>query len=283
MIGSVLRRAGVSLAVSGALVCGPVGCGPSDTSADKPGQAETPAATRISRELSAVREKTDAAGSARVDCAMAVGETVATRSTGALDWTGGLSGTLTITYTGGSWAETMRELGNASTPARFVSDAYYARMSDKFAAASGHGRHWIKYDYGATVNFSPAQSVELLLAAPDAREVGPAKVRGVRTTHYSGTVDAAALGAPRPGLTGAEVAELRKWLTQAGVSKERVDIWVDARGRLVKRSERAETSGGMSVTTAHYSDYGTRVRIPEAPPAADTVDFAAVASAGPSE
>ncbi|MFD5077501.1 hypothetical protein [Streptomyces sp. NPDC058371] len=278
MISTVMRRAWLSLAVVGAVAGGLAACGPSGAPGGGAGTTDdargAAAATRVTKALSGVREKTEKAGSARVDCTMSMGDTVATRSTGAIGWADGLSGTLTITYTGGSWAKTMRELGNVSTPARFVADAYYAKMSDKFAAVSGHGRHWIKYDYEASASFTPAQSVELLLAAPDTREVGTATVRGVRTTHYSGTVDVARLGTSRPGLTDTELAELTQWLKQAGITKERVDIWVDARGLLVERSERGEVTGGTSVTTAYYKDYGTRVRIPEPPPAADTVDFA---------
>ncbi|MGW7262601.1 hypothetical protein [Streptomyces sp. NPDC054842] len=270
MISTVLRRAGLSLAVLGALTaCGPDGS--PEGRDDHRGAAVSPTVTAALKEA---RSRTHRAGSARVDCTMATGDTVATRSEGTLGWSDGLSGTLTITYTGGSWARTMRELGNTSTPARFVSRAYYARMSDRFATVSGSGRHWIRYDYDASVNFTPAQSVELLLAAPDAREVGTERVRGTRTTHYSGTVTAAGLRGPHSGLTGAELAGLRKWFTQAGVTEEKVDIWVDAEGLLVKRSERGETANGTSVTTAYYRDFGTPVRVPERPPADDTVDFA---------
>jgi hypothetical protein len=277
MISTVLRRAGLSLAVLGALTGALTACGPDDPSAGRDGDRGAAVSPSITAALKEVRSRTHRAGSARVDCTMALGDTVATRSKGTLGWSKGLSGTLTITYTGGSWARTMRELGNTSTPARFVSRAYYARMSDRFATVSGSGRHWIRYDYDASVNFTPAQSVELLLAAPDAREVGTERVRGVRTTHYSGTATAAGLSGSHPGLTAAEVAGLRKWFAQAGVTKEKVDIWVDAEGLLVKRSERGETGNGTSLTTAYYRDFGTPVRVPERPPADDTVDFADLA------
>ncbi|MEU1040346.1 hypothetical protein [Streptomyces sp. NPDC005907] len=278
MISTVLRRVGLPLAVIGVLSGALSGCGPADPAGRKPPRTDDPreaaARTAVTRTLSEVRSRTREAGSARVDCSTARGNMVATRSKGVLGWSDSLSGTLTITYTGGSWATTMREMGNVSTPARFVSDTYYAKMSDRFATVSGRGRHWIKYGYDASANFTPAQSVELLLAAPDTREVGTEQVRGIRTTHYSGTVTVAALDAPRPGLTRAELADLAKWFTEAGVRKERVDVWVDAAGLLVKRSERGETPSGALVTTAYYADYGTRFATPEAPPADDTVDFA---------
>lgn len=51
-----------------------------------------------------------------------------------------------------------------------------------------------------------------------------------------------------------------------------VDLWVDDRGLLIKKSEKGALATGELTQTAHYSDYGVRVAA-EKPPAADTEDF----------
>ena len=103
-----------------------------------------------------------------------------------------------------------------------------------FAKESG-GKHWIRYGYedlaglaggsGAYLqnqmqNSTPNQSVKLLLASGDVKKAGEEKVRGVATTHYSGTVNVADLAGRTSGLTAAQADSQRKQLTQAGVDTE---------------------------------------------------------------
>lgn len=154
----------------------------------------------------------------------------------------------------------MRRLGTTAMEARYLPDAYYARMGDEFAERVG-GRHWIKYVYedledlggGAGAGFAdqmrnttPNQAVKLLLTAEDVRKVGEETTRGRRTTHWAGTM--------------------------GGATAQTVDIWVDDRDLLVKKVERGRTETGELTQTAYYSDYGVRVSA-ERPPAADTADF----------
>ncbi|MCZ9345204.1 hypothetical protein NGM37_46425, partial [Streptomyces sp. TRM76130] len=91
------------------------------------------------------------------------------------------------------------------------------------------------------------RSLDLLLASDDVREVGAERVRGRLTTHHSGTVRDAV----------------------AGVTGQTVDVWTDDRDLLVKKVEQATTADGELIQTAHYRDYGVRVRA-ETPPADDT-------------
>ena len=186
----------------------------------------------------------DSGGSGKDDKASGKGAThlspiaalrTAEKSTdGALGWADGLTGNLTITYTGGTMADTMKQLGTTSMQARYLPDAYYAKMGEKFAEQAG-GKHWIRYGYddladlggssGAYLkdqmqNTTPNQSVKLLLASGDVRKVGSEQVRGVDTTHYSGTVDVADLAGKNSNLTASQLAGLKKQLTQAGVSTE---------------------------------------------------------------
>ncbi|WP_306949782.1 hypothetical protein [Streptomyces sp. B4I13] len=292
-----VRRAGLSIAavilLAGATACSgsgsPGGSGGVSGSGGPGGSGEAGGGSPRLSPVAALRsaeKSTDGADSAKVESTTAMGSVMSMTAEGALGWKDGLTGTLTITYTGGTMADTMRQMGATSMEARYLPDAYYARMGDSFAGQAG-GRHWIKYAYddleklgggsGAYLkdqltNTTPNQSVKLLLASGDVREVGREKVRGRDTTHYSGTVEVADLAEKNSHLGRSQLEELKKTLEQAGVTTETVDIWVDDRDLLAKKVEKGETTAGAYSQTAFYSDYGTEVAA-EAPPAGDTTDF----------
>jgi hypothetical protein len=180
----------------------------------------------------------------------------------------------------------MRKTGSTSMQARYLSDAYYAKMGEAFAGQTG-GKHWIKYAYddlakiaggsGAFLkdqmqNSSPNQSVKLLLASGDVKKVGDETVRGEKTTHYAGTVNVSDLAAKSSHLTASQLADLKKQFTQAGITTEDVDIWVNGKDLLVKAVSKGELSSGTMSSTTYYSDYGVKVAA-VAPPAGDTTDF----------
>ncbi|MET8166927.1 hypothetical protein ABZT34_22190 [Streptomyces sp. NPDC005329] len=289
---TTLRRAGLSVAAA-ALLTGVTACsGGSDGSNGSDGFGGSEKSGDSSPRLSPVaalrtaEKSTDGADSAKVESTTTMGSVMSMTADGALGWGDGLTGTLTITYTGGTMADTMRQMGTTSMEARYLPDAYYARMGDTFAEQAG-GKHWIRYAYddleslggssGAYLkdqmqNTTPNQSVKLLLASGDVREVGEEKVRGQRTTHYSGTVEVADLAEKNSNLGQSQLDDLRKTLEQAGVTTETVDIWVDDRDLLVKKVEKGETTAGAYNQTAYYTDYGTEV-FAEVPPASDTADF----------
>jgi hypothetical protein len=134
-------------------------------------------------------------------------------------------------------------------------------VNDTVAASLG-GKHWLKYDRSALASAiqqltatEPAQPVRELVASGDVREVGPQTVHGVRTTHYLGTTSA-----------------------------ERIDLWIDKHGLLVKAVRQDDGSAGTTTTTSSYTDYGAKVAV-KAPPSSDTVDYTALLKAqspGPS-
>ncbi|WP_432118397.1 hypothetical protein [Streptomyces sp. bgisy032] len=271
---TVRRRALLALAVATA-VTGVAACTAPDRS-ERPGPDDRGVRGGSLAALRSAERATERAGSARVASTTTMGSLMSMTARGALGWDGGITGTLTLTYTGGTIADTMRRLGTTSMEARYLPDAYYARMGEKFADKAG-GKRWIRYGYddlealaggsGAHLgdqmrSTTPNQSVKLLLSSGDVRKVGRETVRGRRVTHWSGTV------------TTADVtdAALRKRLTEAGVTTETVDIWLDERNLLVKKVEKARMAGGPMTQTAHYADYGVRVRA-ERPPEADTGDF----------
>jgi hypothetical protein len=289
MKSTTVRRVTLSIALVTALA-GVAACNSSDSSGgsgkdDKAGHKGTTHVSPIAA-LRSAEKSTDNADSAKVESTTTMGTMMSMKADGVMGWADGLTGTMTITYTGGTMADTMRQTGSTSMQARYLRDAYYARMGDKFAQQSG-GKHWIKYAYddlaklgggsGAYLkdqmqNTTPNQSVKLLLASGDVTKVGEETVRGEKTTHYSGTVDVADLATKTSNLSASQLADLKKQLTAAGVSTEKVDIWVNGDDLLVKKVEKGELSTGTMSSTAYYSDYGVKVSATE-PPAGDTADF----------
>ncbi|MDH6217586.1 hypothetical protein [Streptomyces pseudovenezuelae] len=289
MKSTTVRRVALSIAAATAL-SGVAACGSSDSGGGtaKDDSAAGKGSTRVSpiAALRSAEKSTDGADSAKVESTTSMGSVMSMTADGSLGWADGLTGNLVITYTGGTMADTMRQLGTTSMQARYLPDAYYAKMGEQFAQQAA-GKHWIRYGYddladlggssGAYLkdqmqNTTPNQSVKLLLASGDVKKVGAEKVRGVETTHYSGTVDVADLADKNSNLTASQLAGLKKQLTQAGVSTETVDIWVDGKDLLVKKVEKGQMTAGEYTQTAYYSDYGTKVSVSK-PAASDTEDF----------
>ncbi|MFE9701201.1 hypothetical protein [Streptomyces sp. NPDC006270] len=284
---STARRMGTALAAAAALTsiaaCGGSG-GSSGSGKDKAGAVGkvSPVAA-----LKQVQQKTGGAQSAKVEGTTEMGTAVSMKQSGAIGWADGLSGTLTITYTGGTMGDALKQAGgDGSMEARYFKDEYYANMGDGMAANTG-GKHWIRYSYkdiaelgGASgdvmkdqlQNSTPEQGVKALLASGDVKKVGQEDVRGVPATHYSGTVDVAELTAKNSNLDAEQLAAFKEQLALAGVSTQTVDIWVDKNDLLVKKTERGEMKTGTFNSTLFYSDYGIEVPS-ERPPASDTVDF----------
>ncbi|MFE9023246.1 hypothetical protein ACFYNL_32390 [Streptomyces sp. NPDC007808] len=233
------------------------------TSSDRPAEESRAApAAAVTAALRTVERSTDRAESARVRSTTTMGSSLSMKADGALAWSDGLTGTLKITYTGGTTAETMRRLGTTSMEARYLPDAYYARLGETFAEKAD-GRHWIRYVYDDLKNLAgsagadlanqmrgnaPHTAVKLLLSSADVRKVGEETVRGVRATRYSGTVQG------------------------EGSGTQTVEIWVDDRNLLVKKVEKGRTATGGLTQTAYYADYGVKATA-EKPPAGDTADF----------
>ncbi|MFC7261090.1 hypothetical protein [Streptomyces lutosisoli] len=289
MKSTTVRRVTLSIALTTALA-GVAACGSSggSGSSGKDDKAVHKGTTHVSpiAALRSAEKSTDGADSAKVESSTTMGTMMSMTANGTMGWADGLTGTMTITYTGGTLADTMRQTGSTSMEARYLPDAYFAKMSDKFAEQTG-GKHWIRYGYddlaklggssGAYLkdqmqNTTPNQSVKLLLASGDVKKVGEETVRGEQTTHYSGTVNVADMATKTSNLSASQLADLKKQLTAAGVSTEKVDIWVNGDNLLVKKVEKGELSTGTMSSTAYYSDYGVKVSATE-PPASDTADF----------
>jgi hypothetical protein len=225
-----------SVAVLAVLAC-LAGCGGGGT-----GVAPSAVASSDPRTLSALRgaaRATAQAGSARFTGTARTGTTTSTRK-GALDWSRStVTGRLVVT-------------GSGAGQTRCLRAAVYQRVTDAVAASLG-GKHWLKYDrstlgsaVGQFTAVQPAGPVRELVASGDVREVGTQRVRGVRTTHYLGTTSA-----------------------------ERIDLWIDKHGLVIKAVRADDGSAGTTTTTSYYSGYGTKVRV-RAPAPSDTVDYTAL-------
>ncbi|MER6193393.1 hypothetical protein [Streptomyces cyaneofuscatus] len=296
---STLRRVGTGAAVAALMsVAACSGGGGGSGTAGKPAGTGVADASSVTA-LQQIRKKTGTVRSARIEGTTEMGDTVSLRQTGTIGWADGLTGSLTLTYTGGTMAKALKQGGgDGSVRARYLQDEYYADMGEAFAATIG-GKRWVRYAYKDLAelggpagdvlkeqvqNSTPEQGLKALLAAGDVRKAGQEDVRGVPATRYSGTVEVAELTGRNSALDAGQLTALKERLTAAGVTTQTVDIWVGEDDLPLKKTERGETAAGAFSSTVFYSDYGTEVSV-EKPPAADTVDFKEILrqrAAGPS-
>ncbi|MFI9271356.1 hypothetical protein ACIGXM_11665 [Kitasatospora sp. NPDC052896] len=263
---------------------------PGSPTAAAPAGGASPIEVTPAALLRKVSDRTGAAESA------VVSETVQTpsgtiTSKGSLSWANGVQGTMQTRLP----AALTSKLGS-SGPADMVylPDAMYVNMhlSPAMTAQLG-GKHWLKYGYAdlATYlgtagdslqngfrNADPVAAVRALIASGRVTADGTETVDSTPTTHYSGdlSLDDLSDGAgAADGLTSDQLDALRQQVRSQGITSEHIDVWVDSDDLLVRHSTRTRTKNGELDLTADYSDYGTPVR-PSAPPADDTVDFAAL-------
>ncbi|MEV8003818.1 hypothetical protein AB0P10_14240 [Streptomyces parvus] len=284
---STARRMGTAVAAAAALTSMAACSGSDSAGGSGKGKADAVAKASPVAALKQVQQKTGGAQSAKVEGTTEMGSTMSMKQSGAIGWADGLSGAITVTYTGGTMGEALKKAGgDGSVEARYFKDEYYANAGAGMAANTG-GKNWIRYSYkdlaelgGASgdvmqdqiQNSTPEEGVKALLASGDVKKVGQEDVRGVSATHYSGTVDVAELTAKNSSLDAKQLAAFKEQLALAGVTTQTVDIWVDENDLLVKKTERAEMKTGTLNSTLFYSDYGTEVPS-EKPEASDTVDF----------
>ncbi|MYX02829.1 MULTISPECIES: hypothetical protein [unclassified Streptomyces] len=284
---STARRMGTAVAAAAALTSMAACSGSDSAGGSGKGKADAVAKASPVAALKQVQQKTGGAQSAKVEGTTEMGSTMSMKQSGVIGWADGLSGAITVTYTGGTMGEALKKAGgDGSVEARYFKDEYYANAGAGMAANTG-GKNWIRYSYkdlaelgGASgdvmqdqiQNSTPEEGVKALLASGDVKKVGQEDVRGVSATHYSGTVDVAELTAKNSSLDAKQLAAFKQQLALAGVTTQTVDIWVDENDLLVKKTERAEMKTGTLNSTLFYSDYGTEVPA-EKPEASDTVDF----------
>ncbi|MFC1417201.1 hypothetical protein [Streptacidiphilus cavernicola] len=181
-----------------------------------------------------------------------------------------------------------QELDAGSIQMMMSGSTMYMNLGDAGAKQLG-GKHWMKMDFadlGASGKAlsdamdksngqDPSDAVKLLTSSGDVKKVGQETVDGVRTTHYTGTVDMKGLAA-QLGKDDSSFKTIVDQAGQLGMSTEKVDLWIDSRNLPVKVHETAATSQGTVDITVDYSDFGnTPVKVTP-PPASDTLDFASM-------
>jgi predicted small secreted protein len=148
-----------------------------------------------------------------------------------------------------------------------------------------NGKTWVKADLNALaqkagVNLQqllqmagsqdPTKALQLLQSVGDVKEVGSAKLDGVDTTEYGGTVDVQKVAQ----LLGGNLA---RQLGQAKVATIPIEVWIDSNGlvRQVHETYSYAVSGTRATTdlTESLSDFGVQTSITP-PPADQTVDVA---------
>lgn len=142
---STVRRVCLSVAAAAALTSVAACSGSDSGKSDKQGSGVVKADPIAA--LLDVQKKTGGENSAKVEGTTQMGTTMSMKQTGVIDWTDGLTGTMEITYTGGSMADAMKQSGGTGTmQARYFKDGYVVNMGDGFAKQTG-GKHWINYGY----------------------------------------------------------------------------------------------------------------------------------------
>lgn len=267
------------------LVAGLTACGGDKGDSDKSSsdKAKEAAGSPLAA-LKLASKQTDQQHSAKVEGTTQMGTQNSVMS-GAMDWANGMHANMTITQKGG--AVESSPLAGKPMQARYTPDAMFMNLGPEFAAQAG-GKHWMKYDYdtlakqaGASGEFlkdqmqntDPARSVQLLIATGKVKSVGTETVKGVKATHYTGTVEVSELAKMQSkDLSKSDLEALQKQLETSGMETETIDLWIDGDNLLVKKREQAESNNGKYDSTVFYSDYGTKVTVEE-PPASDTMNF----------
>jgi hypothetical protein len=157
----------------------------------------------------------------------------------------------------------------------------------QYAADLGSGKTWFSMDLSAmgplgsvfsgeidsVKDTDPAKLIEELLAADDLTNAGQQTVDGVKTTHYSGTVDPTTAydsAAAKQHLTPAQLQQLEQLEDTIGATSEKIDLWIASDGLPVQVAISETTSSGVISTQDDFTDWGQPVNI--AAPPADQVE-----------
>jgi len=161
--------------------------------------------------------------------------------------------------------------GSGRTETRVIGTTVYVKVP---GGTAGGAKPWVKTDVatlGLGTSLDPSASLAYLDAAISGlRDLGAVTIGGVRTTHYSATVDLVkALGPSAKGPLG---AQLRK----AGATTGHLDAYLDAEGRYRRLSQTytlrtfpsatGKTGPATIASRQDYTDFGVAVAV-TAPPA----------------
>ena len=124
-------------------------------------------------------------------------------------------------------------------------------------------------------NTDPAAQLQPLLASGDLKKVGTETVDGVQATHYAGTVDPATAfssSQAAKNLTPDQISQIKSMLSSAGVTTEKIDVWVGSDGLPVAETITMTTAAGAEKIDLHMSGWGQPISV-AAPPAGQVSDI----------
>lgn len=286
------KRAGLA-ATAAAIVLGVTACqsgGDGDGKKGASSEGKPQSGGEVTKVLTAAFKKTTEAKSAKVIMEIKAPEAIegggATTMSGVMGWDPTV---MDVKVTSGAAAALG---GPAEVRTVWVDGVLYTDVGAKGAEAFG-GKRWMKMDLKTIaegsgnkalekqltgnlddMNQSPAESLAVLLESKDIKHVGSAKVDGVDTEHYKGSISVEEMvnGNDSLVLSKADRDEMIKAVKEAGVTSYETQVWVNEDGFPVKMDIAMASKEGPVTISAKYSDYGAAAQV-EAPPAKDVVDF----------
>jgi hypothetical protein len=162
-------------------------------------------------------------------------------------------------------------------------DAMYIKYPPDMAKAFG-GKAWVKMAFAdlekvAGLDFkqlveqsqqnSPTAYLKALVAAGDIKEVGKEEIRGIETTHYSGTITPDALTKAYKGDVQVQMEALLK---QMGTSPIKMDVWLAGDGLPRRLHQVMTVAGNDADIVIDLLEYGAKLDVTP-PPADETTDI----------
>ncbi|MEU3598788.1 hypothetical protein ABZ714_08670 [Streptomyces sp. NPDC006798] len=298
---SIWRRAGLSLTAV-AVIAGASACGGEDDkkkAADNGSQTKIQSGAEVTKVLQAAYKKTEEAKTAKVNMVMTMpkmGDEPGGQMTmdGVMGWDPMM---IDVTAKGAALTAGAGAGGPEQIRMVWLKDVMYMDMGAAAAKEMGmDGKRWMKMDLAAlakesgdpaiqkqltggldSMDQSPAEQLAVLLESKSIKHVGPAKVGGVDTQHYKGTISVAEMLKANKSLVldETERKQLTDGMKEAGITSYDTQVWVNGDGFPVKMDVSMATKEGPVKMVSNYTDYGTKASV-TAPPANQTFDFAAM-------
>ncbi|MGA5428275.1 hypothetical protein [Streptomyces koyangensis] len=300
---NLARRVAVPAAAV-AMVLGLAACEDGGTESKGDGKAADSAPKVLSRAeagkaLNAAYKSTSEAKSAKVEMTMTMPEGTPDsgdmKMSGVMGWDPNM---MDLTMSGSAL-----QAGDPTAPevSRVLmdDDVMYVDMGAE-AAKDMDGRRWMKMDLGALVeemeksgeagggemakaltgglenmNQDPAQQLALLMESPSLKHVGPAKVGGVETQHYKGTLSFEEMldaNTSFDALPEKDRKKLVETMKKADLEGYQTQVWVNGDDLPVKMDVVMETTEGDIRVVQTFSDYGAAVKV-DPPAEKDTLDL----------
>lgn len=293
---NLARRVAVPAAAV-AMVLGLAACEGDGKAAD--GAPKAMSRADAGKALNAAYKSTSEAKSAKVEMTMTMPEGTPggddMKLTGVMGWDPNM---MDLTMSG-SALQASDPTAPESSRVLMNEDVMYVDMGAE-AAKEMEGRRWMRMDLGALVeemeksgeagagemakamtggmenmNQDPAQQIALLMESPSLKHVGPAKVDGVETQHYKGTLSLKEMMEANSAFETVpekDREKLTEMMEKSELEGYRTQVWVNSDDLPVKMDVIMETPDGDIRVIQTFSDYGAAVKV--APPAEkDTLDL----------